>query len=220
MRAARVAGSRPTSSLAMRSLRLSTWRAKSAARCALGFERLFGRRPASSAVRRSAAFMRSCSRPSRSRSRERRSLSPTISLRTRTRSARSPASASACARMSGSTAPSVIAVRTACSASSGCTRSAGGGCCPTRCSAARISTIAVAAFVERFANERFLLVERLQPRPRRVDAGLDIAHARGGIDELLIERATILADRLDLAPQLRLAFAPTSRSWARTASSS
>ena len=48
------------------------------------------------------------------------------------RSARSPANASACARMSGTTAPSMIAVRTACKASSGRTRSAGGGCRPTR----------------------------------------------------------------------------------------
>src|ERR1051326_3968263 len=59
--------------------------------------------------------------------------------RTRTRSARAPATASASARISGTTAPSVIAVRNACRASSGRTKSAGGGRRPTRCSAARIS---------------------------------------------------------------------------------
>ena len=63
-----------------------------------------------------------------------------------------------------------------------------------------------AALVERFANGDFLLVERLEPRPRRLDVGLDVAHARRGIDQLLVERAPIVADRLDLAPELGLAF--------------
>ena len=57
-----------------------------------------------------------------------------------------------------------------------------------------------APLVERFANTTFLVVERLQARLRRLDAGLDIAHARRGVDELLIERAPIVAKRVDLAP--------------------
>ena len=62
--------------------------------------------------------------------------------RMRTRSARSAASASACTRMSGSTAPSMMAVRTECSASSGRTIIAGGGLRPMRCSAASTSAMA------------------------------------------------------------------------------
>ena len=62
------------------------------------------------------------------------------------------------------------------------------------------------AFVERLANGAFLVVERLEPRTRRLDGCLDVAHACGGVDELLVERAAIVANALDLAPKLRLAF--------------
>ena len=135
------------------------------------------------------------------------------------RSARSPAKASACARISGTTAPSVIAVRTACSASSGRTISAGGGCRPMRCSAARISTIVPRRSSSDFWNSCSLLVERLKARLRRVDIGLDVADARGGVDELLIERAPVGAHGLDLDLELGLGFHEP-RCWARVASSS
>ena len=61
-----------------------------------------------------------------------------------------------------------------------------------------------AALVERFAKQPLALVERLEARLRRLDAGLDVAHARGGIDELLIERAPIVGNRRDLALELLL----------------
>jgi septal ring factor EnvC (AmiA/AmiB activator) len=67
--------------------------------------------------------------------------SAAISLRRRTSSARSPASASAWCRISGSTAPSIMAERTDASASSALITSAGGGCRPMRCNAARISAM-------------------------------------------------------------------------------
>ena len=41
---------------------------------------------------------------------------------------------------------------------------------------------------------------------RRVDLGLDVADARGGVDELLIELAPVFAERLDFALELGLAF--------------
>ncbi len=61
-----------------------------------------------------------------------------------------------------------------------------------------------AALVERFAKQPLALVERLEARLRRLDAGLDVAHPRGGIDELLIERAPIVGNRRDLALELLL----------------
>ena len=76
-----------------------------------------------------------------------------------------------------------------------------------------------AALVERFANGALLVVERLEARTRRLDGRLDVAHAAGGVDELLVERAAIRADALDFAPELRLVFR-RARSCARTASSS
>ena len=112
-----------------------------------------------------------------------------------------------------------MAVRTALSASSGCTKSAGGGWWPTRWSAANHFDDDAAALVERFAQSGFLRVERVEPPAGRLDVGLDLAHARRGIDQLLVERAAILADRLDLAPELGL-FSAETRSSARTASSS
>ena len=62
-------------------------------------------------------------------------------LAERIRSARSAASVAASRRMSGRTAPSIMAVRTDCSASSGRTMIAGGGWWPIRCSAARTSAM-------------------------------------------------------------------------------
>ena len=99
-----------------------------------------------------------------------------------------------------------MAVRTACSASSGRTKSAGGGWWPTRCSAARISTITARRSSSDLRRAVLLLVERFEPPFGRVDACLHIAHARGGIDQLLVERAAIVAERLDLAPELGLIF--------------
>ena len=63
-----------------------------------------------------------------------------------------------------------------------------------------------ATLVKRLPEIRFPIVERFQARPCRLDSGLDIANAGRGIDELLIERATVLAQRIDLAFELRLAF--------------
>ena len=108
----------------------------------LGVERLLsGRLLASGVVRsaRSCAIARAprdrdCARDDRVRRRYPCARSENGKIAGR---ARRPAP-----RISGSTAPSAIAVRTACSASSGRTSSAGGGCRPMRCRAARISTIA------------------------------------------------------------------------------
>src|ERR1700724_4001249 len=50
----------------------------------------------------------------------------------------------------------------------------------------------------------FPLVERLQARLRRLDVGLDVADAGGGVDELLVERAAVGADGLDLELELGL----------------
>ncbi len=75
-----------------------------------------------------------------------------------------------------------------------------------RCKAARISTITPRRSSSDFCNELFLLVERRQARLRRVDIGFDVADARRGVDQLLIELAAVRAQRLDLAPQLGLAF--------------
>ena len=62
-----------------------------------------------------------------------------------------------------------------------------------------------APLVERFLKNLLARVERLQPRLRFVDLRLDIAHRRRRFDELLVERAPIFAERLDLQPELGLA---------------
>ena len=62
------------------------------------------------------------------------------------------------------------------------------------------------AFIEGLANGVLLVVERLEPHTRRLDGCLYIADARGGVDELLVERAAIVPNAFDLAPKLRLAF--------------
>ncbi len=62
-----------------------------------------------------------------------------------------------------------------------------------------------ASLVERFLKDLFAVVERLQARLRRIDLRLDVADARRRFDELLIKRPPILAERLDLQPELGLA---------------
>ena len=74
--------------------------------------------------------------------------------------------------------------------------------------------------VERFTQCGLPLVERLEPRLGGGDVSLHVAHARRGIDELLIERAPIVAERVDLAPKLGLAFRRRALLRSRTASSS
>ena len=141
-RGARAAAlSRPCSSLPIKSLRLSTWRASSPARvrsAVSAFSRLgllllaLLDQRASCAPARATSAARS--RPSR-RVRRRFPCAPAPARRDRR-----PALPTSC-RISGSTAPSSMAVRTDCSASSGLTISAGGGRRPMRCSAASTSPI-------------------------------------------------------------------------------
>ena len=59
--------------------------------------------------------------------------------------------------------------------------------------------------VERFLKNLFARVERLEPRLRVIDLCLDVAHRRCRFDELLVERAPIFAERLDLQSELGLA---------------
>ncbi len=59
---------------------------------------------------------------------------------------------------------------------------------------------------ERRREQMFAVVERLEARLRRLDARFDVTHARGGVDELGIERAAVGAERLDLALELGLVF--------------
>ena len=98
----------------------------------------------------------------------------------------------------------MIAVRTACSASSGRTTSAGGGCRPIRCRAARTSTMTARRCCSDVWNNLLPFVERLEPRLRRIDARLDVADVSGTVDELLIERRAIGVDRLDFALEFDL----------------
>ena len=55
-----------------------------------------------------------------------------------------------------------------------------------------------AAAVERFADAGFVVVERLEPRLGRGDLGFQVAQARGGVDQVLVELAPVGADLLDL----------------------
>ena len=57
-----------------------------------------------------------------------------------------------------------------------------------------------APFVQRLLKNLRALIERLQPRLICVDLGLDLAHARRGSDQLLIERTAVLAQHPDLLP--------------------
>ncbi len=63
----------------------------------------------------------------------------------------------------------------------------------------------VAALVKRLAEQFFLLVERDEARSRGVDISLDAANACSRGDEVLIEFASVLTERLDLETQLGLA---------------
>ena len=71
--------------------------------------------------------------------------------------------------------------------------SAGGGCRPMRCKSGENLDDRAAALVERLPKRSLLFIERLEPRPRRVDIGLDVADLRRRVDELLIEFAAVLA---------------------------
>ena len=51
---------------------------------------------------------------------------------------------------------------------------------------------------------RLTSLERLEPCLRRIDAGFDIADVSGTVDELLIKRRAIGADRIDFALELYL----------------
>ncbi len=64
----------------------------------------------------------------------------------------------------------------------------------------------VAALGKRLSKNLFPLVERHQARLCGVNIGLNAADARCGIDEILIELATILAQRFDLDAQFGLVF--------------
>ena len=101
-----------------------------------------------------------------------------------------------------------MAVRTAFNASSWLHQQRAGGGWRNRLSLERGEDFdnRGAALVERFANGAFLLVERLEPPACRLDARLNVAHPRGGIDKLLVECAPVVADRFNFAPELRLAF--------------
>jgi hypothetical protein len=63
-----------------------------------------------------------------------------------------------------------------------------------------------APFVERFLKQALPVVERFEARSRRFNAGLDFAHVRGRVDQLLIERAPIVSDRLYFVLELGLVF--------------
>ena len=109
------------------------------------------------------------------------------------------ASASTSCRISGSTAPSSMAVRTDCSASSGLAISAGGGRWPMRCSAASTSPITARRPSSDLRMLALVVVERLEPRFGRRDLRFDVADAAGGVDQVLVELAAVGADLLDLA---------------------
>ena len=160
----------------------------------LGLERLLALGLLLSAAPRSA---RSCACARRRARRPRafsRSRSAAISLRTRSSSARSLASASASCRISGSTAPSSMAVRTDCSASSGLTISAGGGRWPMRCSAASTSPITARRPSSDLRMLRSLSSSGLSRASVAGDLGFDAAHAAGGVDQVLVELAPVGAD--------------------------
>ncbi len=59
--------------------------------------------------------------------------------------------------------------------------------------------------VERLLKDLFTPVEGLQARLRVVDLRLDIAHGCCRLDKLAVERPPIIAERLNLQPELGLA---------------
>ena len=205
VRAARAALSRLRSVRAIKSLRLSTWRASAAARW----------RSPSSAFSTSACFsaallpggLRAGVPPSSAaRSRRCRSRSSAMSRRRRTSSPRSTTNPSASPRISGSTAPSIMAVRTDSRASSGRTISAGGGRRPIRCSAASTSAMTPC----RPSSERRIAPSSWSSRSRRAfgrrQPALHGPQARSRFDQGRVELAAIFAQRFDLKPQLALRF--------------
>ena len=98
--------------------------------------------------------------------------------------------------MSGSTAPSIMAVRTDSSASSGRTIMAGGGRRPMRCSAASTSVITRRRPSSDNAQAVFALRQcRAGASSVALTACLDVLHARGRVDQALIELAAIVAER-------------------------
>ena len=103
--------------------------------------------------------------------------------------------------MSGSTAPSMMAVRTDCSASSGRTISAGGGCRPIRCRAASTSAITARRSSSDLRSERSVLVQRLEAVLAVGDAGLDVAQPGSGVDQRLVQLAAVEADGVDLVAE-------------------
>ena len=135
-------------------------------------------------------------------------------------SARSLASASTSCRISGSTAPSTMAVRTDCSASSGLRDQRRRR--PVADALQRRQHLADhgAAAVERFADSAFVVVERLEPLLRRCDLRFDAAQARGGVDQVLIELAAVGADLLDLALERGFGFGRFAAAASRAAFSS
>ena len=127
-----------------------------------------------------------------------------ICLRSWTSSARSVASDSACWRISGSTAPSIMAERTDCSASSALISSAGGACAADALQCRQHLGNDGVRCSSDFRKPCSLLVERLEALLRLRDPFFDRSHARCGIDELLVELAPVIADQLDLALELGL----------------
>ena len=68
-----------------------------------------------------------------------------------------------------------------------------------RCKAASTSPITARRPSSDLRMLRFVVVERFEPRLGGGDLGLEIARARGGVDQFLIELAPVGADLLDLA---------------------
>ncbi len=62
----------------------------------------------------------------------------------------------------------------------------------------------IAALGERLTKQFLLFIEWLEAGPCRIDIVFDASDPRGSADEVLIKFATVLAQRLDLDPQLGL----------------
>ena len=62
------------------------------------------------------------------------------------------------------------------------------------------------ASLERFADRALVFIERLQSRLACGNTLLDHAHARGGIDQLLIQFPPVAGDGVDLLAQLGFRF--------------
>ena len=77
-----------------------------------------------------------------------------------------------------------MAERTDCSASSGVTSSAGGGCRPIRCNAASTPAMSARRPSSEARSVAFLVVQRRQTFLGGGNLLLDVADAGGGIDQL------------------------------------